>query len=364
MKPLVSVIVPVFNVEKYVAACFDSILSQGFSSFEVIAIDDGSTDSSGTICDSYAAKDCRFNIVHTKNHGVGNARNLALSLISGKYCFFLDADDLLGKGALDYMYALAEKHSADIVLGTLRRFSLAPPESIENESLFSQVYYGKDDIIEHVLFSYDAIMPLEKRREYQLKHDRFHFCTILYRSEFLLSERINFLTLSYGEDTYFCLWALLKATVAVATNYLAYYYRKNLCSATFKYHDNYLNETKDYYDSYGRLFIDYAPLYYEQAIIGIKATYYLRCVSAIEREIDFGDERKLKEIYSVYREISKDTIFREQLTTEQVKKATKYTSMVLHLILHKTVFVAALLAKTIALGVHAKHILTNREKMV
>lgn len=84
MKPLVSVIVPVFNVEKYVAACFDSILSQGFSSFEVIAIDDGSTDSSGTICDSYAAKDCRFNIVHTKNHGVGNARNLALSLISGQ----------------------------------------------------------------------------------------------------------------------------------------------------------------------------------------------------------------------------------------------------------------------------------------
>ena len=82
---LVSIIVPVYNVEKYLERCLDSIINQTYSSIEIILIDDGSTDSSGDICESYARLDSRITVIHKKNAGLGMARNTALDVAKGKY---------------------------------------------------------------------------------------------------------------------------------------------------------------------------------------------------------------------------------------------------------------------------------------
>lgn len=100
IKPNVSIIIPVYNVEKYIMQCFDSIINQTYRDFEVIIINDGSTDNSGNISDEYAERDKRFKVFHLKNQGAGKARNIGLDKANGEYIFFVDADDWLNIDAI------------------------------------------------------------------------------------------------------------------------------------------------------------------------------------------------------------------------------------------------------------------------
>ena len=102
--PEISIIVPVYNTERFVSRCIESILGQSFKDFELILIDDGSTDQSGDICDSYAAKDLRVKVIHQNNRGVSAARNRGLDIAHGKYIYLPDSDDYLESNTLDVMY--------------------------------------------------------------------------------------------------------------------------------------------------------------------------------------------------------------------------------------------------------------------
>ena len=93
--PLISIIVPVYNVEKYLRPCLDSILSQTYTNWEAILVDDGSKDNSGKICDEYAQRDNRFRVIHKENGGVSSARNIGIEMSKGKWITFVDADDML-----------------------------------------------------------------------------------------------------------------------------------------------------------------------------------------------------------------------------------------------------------------------------
>lgn len=113
MNPVISVIVPVYNVEKYLTRCIDCILNQSFTDFEVLLIDDGSTDQSGKICDSYSEKDSRIKVFHQANKGVSSARNLGLDYIQGDWLTFADADDYMEENWLQDFYIHAKE--ADII---------------------------------------------------------------------------------------------------------------------------------------------------------------------------------------------------------------------------------------------------------
>ena len=93
--PKISVIVPVYNVEKYLRECLDSILVQTFTDFELILVNDGSQDSSGAICDEYAGKDKRITIIHQENQGQAAARNNAIAIAKGEWIHFVDSDDVI-----------------------------------------------------------------------------------------------------------------------------------------------------------------------------------------------------------------------------------------------------------------------------
>ncbi|MDD2494154.1 MAG: glycosyltransferase [Tissierellia bacterium] len=111
-----SVIVPVYKVEKFISKCIDSILNQTFSNFELILIDDGSPDKSGTICDEYAKKDNRIIVIHKANGGVSSARNVGLYMAKGEYIIFIDADDYIESNMFELMLQEAYNKNADVVI--------------------------------------------------------------------------------------------------------------------------------------------------------------------------------------------------------------------------------------------------------
>lgn len=114
--PLVSIIVPVYNSEKYLERCFDSIISQKFKDFECIVVDDGSKDNSPSICDKYAEKDSRFIVLHIQNSGVSAARNVGLSVARGDFIGFVDSDDWIDENMFVQLYQDAITFKADVAI--------------------------------------------------------------------------------------------------------------------------------------------------------------------------------------------------------------------------------------------------------
>lgn len=115
-RPLISIIMPVYRVELFVAKAIESLQKQSYGNFELVIVDDGSPDKSGEICDSYAKKDNRIKVIHKKNEGAPSARNLALSMIKGKYVYFMDSDDWCESTMLEDMLNLAEKNNSELVV--------------------------------------------------------------------------------------------------------------------------------------------------------------------------------------------------------------------------------------------------------
>ncbi len=124
MKPKVSIIIPVYNVEEYIENMLFSVISQDFKDFEVILINDGSTDRSGNIIDRFCEEDCRFRAIHKENGGVASARNRGIDEAKGEYVVFYDPDDYIPYNALGKMYRSAAKNHADIVVGVMEEKSL------------------------------------------------------------------------------------------------------------------------------------------------------------------------------------------------------------------------------------------------
>lgn len=110
----ISIIVPVYNVEKYLENCIESILNQTFKDFELILVDDGSTDNSGKICDIYEKKDSRIKVIHKNNGGLSSARNAGLDIACGKYVGFIDSDDSIHPRMYEILYDLIKKYESDI----------------------------------------------------------------------------------------------------------------------------------------------------------------------------------------------------------------------------------------------------------
>lgn len=116
MDSLISVIIPVYNVEKYLRKCLDSIVGQTYEKLEMILVDDGSTDSSGSICDEYAGRDKRIRVIHKENGGLSDARNAGLDICTGEYITFIDSDDFVSRDYARILLEMAVKHSADITV--------------------------------------------------------------------------------------------------------------------------------------------------------------------------------------------------------------------------------------------------------
>ena len=140
MKDLISVIIPVYNVEKYLKKCLDSVINQTYKNLEIILVDDGSSDKSGLICDEYTKLDKRIKVVHKKNEGLSSARNTGLDIAKGKYISFIDSDDFVSIYMYEIMYKEIIKNNRDIVIARHIYFKNKEPIFKDNRNIYSINY--------------------------------------------------------------------------------------------------------------------------------------------------------------------------------------------------------------------------------
>lgn len=155
LTPKVSIIIPVYNVEKYINRCIDSAIKQTLDSIEIILVDDGSPDSSPRICDDYAEKIDNISVIHKPNGGLASARNAGLKVAKGKYVFFLDSDDWLETDGMEVLYNTAEEYQVDLVKYRALRTGWPGcadniPCMVEHVRELRDGYYSKQQIIDEI----------------------------------------------------------------------------------------------------------------------------------------------------------------------------------------------------------------------
>lgn len=146
----ISVIVPIYNTEKYLARCIESILCQTYTNLEIILVDDGSTDKSGDICDFYARKDNRVKVVHKENGGAAAARNFALNMVTGQYIGFVDSDDTVEKDFFELLYELICQYDADISMVAYSEIEMG--EKIAKPKDKSLIVMNQKQAVKELLF--------------------------------------------------------------------------------------------------------------------------------------------------------------------------------------------------------------------
>ena len=145
LQPLISVIVPCYNVEEYLPKCIESILNQTYRNLEILLVDDGSPDNCGRICDEYAAKDSRIRIIHKKNGGLSDARNAALDVMTGEYVTFIDSDDYVSDDYVEYLYKIIKESGVKLSVSSYQTFvDDSSAEICTNNPLFVKIVHTND----------------------------------------------------------------------------------------------------------------------------------------------------------------------------------------------------------------------------
>lgn len=241
-KPLVSVIVPVYNAEKYLPACLDSICNQTLRELEIIVVDDGSTDGSGRIADEYAVKDNRVRVIHQRNGHLSVARNAGLAVIKGDFVSFVDSDDWIDKEMLESMYTTIVSNSLDLVItGVCVEY---PREN--------RFYYQRAD----------AYLEAKTREEiktlyFKLKElSLFNYaCSKLYRVSFLQANNFFFAVEPPYEDESFNMEVFMKvSSIGVLPDTPYHYMRYDNGSIVASYKADMLNAYEDKCKIYRRFF--------------------------------------------------------------------------------------------------------------
>ncbi len=195
-KHLISVIIPVYNVEKYLPRCLDSVVAQTYTNLEIILVDDGSTDTSGKICDEYAKRDARIKVIHKQNGGVSSARNAALKICTGQYVGFVDSDDYIERDMFEYLLNLIISSKADLarceIIGKNNLFikaqaikssdalekclpniylwnMLFPRDIIANLSFDEDIFFGEDMKFCVEVFAHTNLLTCGEKAKY-------HYC--------------------------------------------------------------------------------------------------------------------------------------------------------------------------------------------
>lgn len=240
----ISVIVPVYNVEKYLSQCLDSIIHQTYKNLEIILVDDGSTDSSGLICDNYSQKDKRIKIIHKCQGGLSDARNAGLKIATGEYISFIDSDDFIDKNMYSILINNTQKYNSDIVW--FNYYNYYSKKHFINSSIIKN-----NDLYD--LSSSDKI-KFAKNLFYQYKMDAHVWAKLYKRSIF------NNIKFPYGklfEDIFVLLPILSNAKIISTIPDCLYFYRNRSESIVNQYFKQNIIKNIDFIESRIILAINY-----------------------------------------------------------------------------------------------------------
>lgn len=226
----ISVIIPIYNCEKYIGRCLNSILKQEFDDYEIICINDGSTDNSLSILEQYARNVDRIKIINQENQGVSVARNIGVETAKGEYIYFIDADDWINEKLFADAYNCMKKNNADIVLFDIYNV------------------YGDTIVPTKKLLDFTKKVPTKTFYYNEHKEIIYQSCTVwskLFRKQFLIDYDIKFpYSITNSEDTVYWLEFILCNPKIAILNKHYYYYYKNSDGASLKNINNLNNQFK------------------------------------------------------------------------------------------------------------------------
>lgn len=241
----ISVVIPVYNVEKYLRRCVDSVINQTYSSLEIILVDDGSPDQCPVICDEYAEQDKRIKVIHKTNGGLASARNAGMKVATGKYLFFVDSDDWLDPDGLQLLYDAAEKDNVDFVRYRAIRTGWPgkeenTPGTLEPIRELKPGYYEKKRILHEV---YPRLLATSELTMGSI----VGAWEALYNRNFLIRNNLWFYEeVKYGEDQIFsaCVVRAASSFVYIETP-CVYHYCYNLSSISRSFRQDRWNSCKE-----------------------------------------------------------------------------------------------------------------------
>lgn len=228
-KPLVSIIVPVYNAEKYLRTCLDSICNQTLHELEIILVDDGSTDRSGQIAEEYAIKDKRIKVVHKRSGNPGTTRNVGLNLITGEYVGFVDSDDWIEPEMFFSLYKKAKEDNLDIVITAVTVEYIR--DKRKEKRLLDKLITG-----EKYITPLEAFFLLKEKKLFAVAYNK------LYSSKLLINKQIRFMEILPYEDLVFNLraFSFAKQIGVISDNAPYHYMCRDEMSAAGSFSPNYL----------------------------------------------------------------------------------------------------------------------------
>ena len=300
---LISVIVPVYNVELYLEDCVRSILSQTYSDLQIILVDDGSTDHSGEICDEYANIDARIIVIHKANGGLSDARNIGIKTATGKYVAFVDSDDCIDASMIEKLYRACDDNDADLSMCFFEKF--------DEEKTYKMNHIHNQNKIE-VCTGKDILADI-----YLVKKPFNHGCIVIWNKLYKRDLFTKDTFFPYGkihEDEFVTPELLLQARKAVVIYESLYFYRIRPGSIISK---GFARENIDALEA-RRKTLNKCKIMEERRVCdAVLAAFYSMVFSYYRAcgEIENKAERKVcrKMVYDYFEEIWKDAYYRKNL---------------------------------------------------
>lgn len=304
MQDLISIIVPIYNVERYLNRCIDSILAQTFTNFELILVDDGSPDDCGKMCDDYAMKDSRINVIHKKNGGVSEARNFGIDCAKGEYICFIDSDDFVHKQYLEILYNIAKESDAEM---SICSFSICYDSDIVDEIISNVSYEEFSD-----KYLYDDNFLIHKWANLVCAWNK------LYKRN--LFEQIRYPVGKIHEDNFTYYKLIDKANKVVITEEgLYHYYMSENSISRSEFTDKRLHILQAYQEQ-----IEYFKKKNNQRMVEISFEKYIYCIWTVLNEIKQGGRVDYKEMISpYYRKLKKYVLYLKPTKSYPIKKLIK-----------------------------------------
>lgn len=313
-QPLISVIVPVYNVEKYLDKCVRSIMNQTYRNLEIILVDDGSPDNCPAMCDAYAKEDPRIKVIHKENGGQADARNQGIDIASGEYIGFIDSDDFVDEDMYEYLIEIAQKEQADVV--TCECYD----------------YYAEKEILRHDCDFYEKTNRIDAiARVMESRKATLYVVDKLYRKE--IFDNLRFRKGKTFEDAYIVVEILSKTKTVVFTNAQKYYYYHRLESTTSKPFNAKSFDVVEAYDYNADLCLKISPFLSEPAL-------FRRCWSRfyVLDKMMLSDEsydHKAEKEYVAFLKANKSFILKSNLFTKGRKLS--FAAMLISIKLYRKV---------------------------
>lgn len=288
-----SVIIPAYNCEKYIGRCLDSILNQENLEFEIIVINDGSTDNTLKICRQYEEKFENIKVINKKNEGQGIARNVGILEAKGKYITFVDSDDYVNQNCYTLAISILEKNSADFFAGQIKKISEGESENLlldEKYITYHNYSMSKDDLVKSMLAGND----IEKNsRVSSSTCDKIYLKSIIEKYKIVfVSERIYL-----SEDIIFNIMFLDKCNICIVSNMEMYNYVTNVASFCHTYQSDYITKMYKMIDVFNSYRFGFSDQEYK-ALVSEKMYGYIKSYmfQEVEHQNIYNSAKHIKKI--------------------------------------------------------------------